>query len=273
LKETSAPTKNLEETPQTDPPVVAIAADPTPTPAHHPEVNKYVAPTPAIDPTPTPVHHPEINQYVAPTPSIVATSAPTYPGHAEAPMFKGVLVPLLQRVDAPTLTQCPPQYAVTPALPTLTQYLPPFAAFQYHFEMGKATSILSKYLPSYTGKQGRPTLEQFFPQYEFAHNNLTIAQYLAQYTLAPDHPNLQFPEQRAVARDHPLLARYLPRQMASQYHGQMAEAAQHLPEYAVAFYHPTPIHYFSPFMASSYRRKMAVAQYGGSPPMDAICLI
>ena len=97
MKETTAPTKNLEEIPQTDPPVVAIAADPTP----------------------TPLHHPEVNQYVAPTPAVVATSAPTYPGQAEAPMSTGALVPLFQRVDAPT------QYAVTadhpgPALASAT---------------------------------------------------------------------------------------------------------------------------------------------------------
>ena len=144
-------------------------------------------------------------------------------------------------------------------------------------EMAKATSILSKYLPSYTGKRGCPALAQCFPQYEFAPNDPTIAQYIAQHIVAPEHPNLQFPEQKVVARDHPLLARFLPRQMASQYHGQMAETAdilvQHLPKYAVALYHPTPIHYHSPSMASSHHHKMAVAQYGGRPPMNAISLI
>jgi hypothetical protein len=115
LKETTAQKKNLEETPQTDPPVVAIAADPTPTPVHHPEGNQYVAPTPAIDPTPTPVHHPEVN----PTPAVVATSAPTYPGHAEA--------------TAPA--------AATPAAPAsggISSYLPKHMPTPTHAQMAMA---------------------------------------------------------------------------------------------------------------------------------------
>ena len=122
MKETSAPTKNLEETPQTDPPVVAIAADPTPTPVHHPEVNQYVAPTPAIDPSPKPVHHPEVNPHSAPAPAEVATSASTYPGHAEATV---------------------PATPAAPASGGISSYLPKHMPTPTHAQMAMAAGAFS----------------------------------------------------------------------------------------------------------------------------------
>ena len=113
--------KNFEDTPQADPPAVAIAVVPTSTAVSHPQVNQHNAPASAVEAT-------SAHVYTTQTEVPISTTAPVYPAQADAPIS----------TSTPVYPAQAEEKATAPASGGISSYIPKHIPTPTHAQMAMA---------------------------------------------------------------------------------------------------------------------------------------